>query len=115
MNAAIEAVEAADQALEKICKTLQEVGGIALITADHGNADEMIITSKKTGKEELSTKHSINPVPLVIYDPHYRGQYSLKPNSSQAPLTLSMIAATNFVLLGLPVPEDLDSFLFTLS
>jgi 2,3-bisphosphoglycerate-independent phosphoglycerate mutase len=115
MNAAIEAVEAVDQALEKICKTLQEVGGIALITADHGNADEMIITSKKTGKEELSTKHSINPVPLVIFDPQYRGEYSLKTNSNQEPLTLSMIAATNFVLLGLPVPEDLDSFLFTLS
>ena len=114
MKAAIEAVETVDAALEKICKALAEAGGIALITADHGNADEMIITNKKTGKEEISTKHSINPVPLVIFDPHYNGEYSLKPNSEQEPLTLSMIAATSFILMGLTPPNDLDPFLFQL-
>ncbi|MCG8336671.1 MAG: 2,3-bisphosphoglycerate-independent phosphoglycerate mutase [Proteobacteria bacterium] len=114
MKAAIEAVETVDAALEKICKALTKAGGIALITADHGNADEMIIINKKTGKEEISTKHSINPVPLVIFDSRYSGEYSLKPNSEQEPLTLSMIAATNFILMGQNPPNDLDPFLFAL-
>ncbi len=114
MKAAIEAVETVDAALETICNALAEVGGIALITADHGNADEMIVTNKKTGKEEISTKHSINPVPLVIFDPQYNGEYLLKPNSEQEPLTLSMIAATSFILMGLTPPNDLDPFLFAL-
>ncbi len=53
MEAVIQAVEAVDLALSRICSTIKEAGGIALITADHGNADEMIITNKRTGKEEI--------------------------------------------------------------
>jgi 2,3-bisphosphoglycerate-independent phosphoglycerate mutase len=112
MKAAIKAVETVDAALKKVCDAIRQVGGIALVTADHGNADEMIIVNQKTQQEEISTKHSINPVPLVIFDPNYKGNYSLKADSANKHLNLSMIAATNFILLGLPVPGDMNSSLF---
>ena len=112
MTAAVKAVEAVDAALKKICDTLEEVGGLALITADHGNADEMIITNTKTQKEEMSTKHSINPVPVVLFDPSFKGDYRFKELTEDRPLNLSMIAATNFILLGYPVPADINESLF---
>ncbi len=112
MNASIQAVETVDAALELICKAIEEENGVALITADHGNADEMLIYNKKKQIEEISTKHSINPVPLIIFDPQYKGNYRLRKHSDQHPLNLSMIAATNFILLGLSVPEDLSPSLF---
>ena len=83
-----------------------------MITADHGNADEMLIKNKKTGGEEACTKHSINPVPLVVFDPNYKGDYKLQSLGGNNPLTLAQIAATNFILLGLEPPTDLDSPLF---
>jgi 2,3-bisphosphoglycerate-independent phosphoglycerate mutase len=112
LPAAIKAVETVDEALKTICAAIEEVGGIAIVTADHGNADEMIVFNKKTGKEEPSTKHSLNPVPFVIFDPLYQGDYQLKQASEHEKLNLSMIAATNFILMGREVPEDLAPPLF---
>lgn len=112
MQATIKSAEVVDAAVMKICKAIEEVNGIAIITADHGNADEMIITGKKTGQPEVSTKHSINPVPFFIFDPGYQGEYKLKQLSDETILDLSMIAATNFILLGQKVPEDLNESLF---
>ena len=115
MKATIEAVEAVDAALKIVCDAIAETNGIALITADHGNADEMLIYNEKSQMEELSTKHSINPVPLIIFDPMYQNNYRLKKNETTECLDLSMIAATNFILLGLSVPPDLSQPLFKLS
>lgn len=112
MKAAVEAAETVDKATELICSAIKDVGGVAVITADHGNADEMIITNKKTGKEEISTKHSINPVPFVIYDPQFNNNYRLKTGTPDHALNLSMIAATNFILLGKQVPADINDSLF---
>ena len=112
MKAAIKAVETVDTAVKQICDAVRKANGLAIITADHGNADEMIITNKKTGKAEVSTKHSLNPVPFVIYDPAYQGDYRLKQLSDESVLDLSMIAATNFLLLGQKVPDDLNDSLF---
>ena len=112
MKAAIQAVEAVDAAVREICDAIKKVNGIAIVTADHGNADEMIITNNKTDRKEVSTKHSINPVPFFIYDPAYQGEYQLKKLSKDTILNLSMIAATNFILLGKNVPEDLNDSLF---
>lgn len=112
MKASIIAAQTVDIAVQQICTAIEAVNGVAVITADHGNADEMIITGKKTGAEEISTKHSINPVPFVIFDPGYKGEYRVKERSDQAPLNLSMIAATNYILLGKPVPSDLNDSLF---
>jgi 2,3-bisphosphoglycerate-independent phosphoglycerate mutase len=112
MEAAIKAVETVDTALKMICQAMEKKGGLVVITADHGNADEMLIVNKKTGKEELSTKHSINPVPFIIFDPSYQNEYQLLKLEPDNPLNLSMIAATNFILLGQDVPEGLSPSLF---
>ena len=85
--------------------------GIAIITADHGNADEMII--KTTDKKiQPSTKHSLNPVPFIILDKNYQNQYHLQKNSSKNPLTLANIAATSFILMGKEPPNTMNSDLF---
>ena len=117
LGAAIRAAEAVDQALAMIVGTIERAGGLLVITADHGNAEEMISLNPKTGKREPNTRHSTNPVPLILFDPRYAGPtaYSLRPNSPAQPNRLSMLAATNFILLGRQPPEDLDPPLFQLS
>lgn len=111
MQATIEAVEVVDVALKQICEVIRAVRGVVVITADHGNADEMIIINKVTNLEEISTKHSLNPVSFIIYDPLYQGDYRLKKSISTAELNLSMIAATNFILLGQSIPTDINEAL----
>lgn len=107
-EATVKAVEAVDQSLAMIGAEVVRQQGLAIITADHGNADEMQITNPKTGQLEPSTKHSLNPVNFLIVDPLYQQNYQLKKPSSTQKLNLSMVAATNFVLLGLPIPKDLN-------
>ncbi|MDX8378219.1 MAG: 2,3-bisphosphoglycerate-independent phosphoglycerate mutase [Mariprofundales bacterium] len=107
MQAAITAVEAVDTALHQIIKALQDVGGMALITADHGNADVM----RSADGCNISTKHSINPVPCIIFDPDYTDNYQLyQPNGSgiagREP-GLYNIAATLFDMLGIAPPSDI--------
>ncbi len=76
-NAAIIAVEAVDLALGRVLEAIREEGGVALVTADHGNSDEMYEREKDgsfaideaTGLPKPRTSHSLNPVPLILYDP----------------------------------------------
>ncbi|HBL56206.1 MAG TPA: 2,3-bisphosphoglycerate-independent phosphoglycerate mutase, partial [Deltaproteobacteria bacterium] len=110
-QAAVHAVEAADAALGKIVRAIEAVNGLLVVTADHGNADQMLITNK-SGTLEMSTKHSLNPVPFLIYDPLYGGEYQLKPFGEDYDNNLSHVAATNFVLLGQAIPDDLAPALF---
>jgi len=111
-RAAVAATEAVDNALGRIFAALAEVGGTALITADHGNADEMCVLNKK-GEVEPSTKHSLNLVPAVVFDPGYDGRYQLRQPHSEDSMSdcpgLSHVAATNFLLLGEAVPEGLQA------
>ena len=110
-QATVRAVEAVDAALDNIVRAIDAVNGLLVITADHGNADEMLI-SNKNGTLTTSTKHSLNPVPFLIYDPLYNGDYRLKPFGQDYNNNLSNIAATNFLLLGQAVPDDLAPSLF---
>lgn len=114
LPAAIKAIETLDKMLQKICEVIKEIGGIAVITADHGNADEMSVHNTQTEQSEVSAKHSINPVPFIIYDPTFKNDYSLKQLSEIPDIGLSHIAATNFVLLGQSVPDDINPPLFNL-
>ena len=107
----IQAVETTDAALDSIVRAIDAVNGLLVITADHGNADQMLIVNK-SGTLEKSTKHTLNPVPFLVYDPLYDGDYKLKPFGDNFENNLSHVAATNFVLLGQPVPDDLASSLF---
>ena len=107
---AVTAIEAVDRAVGRIVEALQKAGGAALITADHGNAEEMQI--EVAGGHEPSTKHSINPVPCILFDPDYDGSYALaKPADSDEIVDrpgLSHIAATLFEMMGIKAPDDLQ-------
>ena len=111
LQATVQAVEAVDAALDNIVRAIDAVNGLLVITADHGNADEMLI-SNQNGTLTTSTKHSLNPVPFLIYDPLYNGDYRLKPFGQDYNNNLSNIAATNYLLLGQAVPDDLAPSLF---
>jgi len=88
-----------------------------MITADHGNADEMIeldkkgnLQSDKKGKFNAKTAHTLNPVPFVIYDPSFNGEYKLASLEKRG---LSNIAATLLQLMGYESPEGYDPALIT--
>ena len=100
-EAIIEAMEAVDVSLGRLRETVEKLGGILVVTADHGNADEMYKVKK--GKETVSTAHSLNPVPLVILDFGYRGEYRLADLEHPG---LGNVAATILDLLGYERPED---------
>jgi len=108
-EAAVAAVEAVDRALGVILEALVEVGGRAIITADHGNAECMWIETSR-GREP-STKHTTNPVPCIAFDPAYDGRWRLRrrlPGQSVAETPgLAHLAATLFELMGIPAPKDI--------
>ena len=71
-------VETVDLCLGRLIPVVQAMGGILVISADHGNADDMyehakktgaVIVDPETGKIKVKTAHSLNPVPVYIYDP----------------------------------------------
>ncbi|MFQ5519324.1 MAG: 2,3-bisphosphoglycerate-independent phosphoglycerate mutase, partial [Mariprofundus sp.] len=99
--------EAVDTAVGRIIAALEKVGGRALITADHGNAEEMLAFAKD-GASEPCTKHSINPVPCILFDPTYEGGYQLRQPQGDFTPGLSHLAATLFEVMGFDVPEDLN-------
>ena len=108
------AVEAVDLCLGRLMTAVQKAGGILLITADHGNAEEMFEIDKKTGdvKRDKSgrikgkTAHTLNPVWFIVYDPS--GDDSIRIDPKVAAPGLTNVAATCFQLLGLKPPETYD-------
>ncbi len=112
LRAATMAVEAVDLALARFLPVLDAMGGVALITADHGNADEMYDVDKKTGLPKTNkdgsikakTSHTLNPVPCILYDNVTGGRLSLKDGS----WGLSNLAATTANLLGFEKHEAWD-------
>ncbi len=107
-------MEALDLQLARILKVVDEVGGVALITADHGNADEMYEIDKKTkapkankdGSFKAKTSHTLNPVPFIVYDNFYSENYTLKQGRND--FGLSNVAATTANLLGYTAPDMWD-------
>ncbi len=107
-------MEALDLQLARILAALDKVGGVALITADHGNADEMYEMDKKTGqpkadkngKLKAKTSHTLNPVPCIIYDNVNKDKYSVKKDEGN--FGLSNVAATMVNLLGYEAPSMWD-------
>ena len=114
--AAMVSIEAVDIALSRILPVIDALGGVALITADHGNADEMYELDKKTkqpaqnkdGSFKAKTAHTLNPVPLILYDNVTGGKLSLKQTDKAG---LSNIAATTANLLGFEKHEKWDESL----
>ena len=114
------AMEALDLQIGRILEVVDKLGGVALITADHGNADEMYEMDKKTGspkvgkdgKPKAKTSHTLNPVPCILYDnTESRNAYVLKEDKGT--FGLSNIAATMVNLMGYEAPSMWDESLLT--
>jgi len=121
-ESSVKAVECVDQELKRICDFLTENEFICVITADHGNADEMV--DEKTGQPR--TAHTMNPVPFVIYDPKHISSYHCHPELACPPnrrdsgsisldqnknIGLSHIARTVLELMEIDVPEEYEESL----
>ncbi|MDZ7793139.1 MAG: 2,3-bisphosphoglycerate-independent phosphoglycerate mutase [Spirochaetia bacterium] len=107
------AMSALDLSLARIKTAVEKAGGVMVVSADHGNSDDMYardksgnIKIKANGKPEAKTSHSLNPVPCIVYDPQYKGEYTKTLRSG---LGISSLAATCIELLGYQPPEDYDS------
>ena len=113
LEATICGVEALDLQLARILAVVDKVGAVALITADHGNADEMAELDKKTGaikrnkdgSMKSKTSHTLNPVPFIIYDNVAKNAYTVKKDGA---FGLSNVAATVVNFLGYDAPEMWD-------
>ncbi|MDP4172382.1 MAG: 2,3-bisphosphoglycerate-independent phosphoglycerate mutase [Bacteroidota bacterium] len=106
MQAAITAIETVDECVGKLLEVIKELDGIALVTADHGNADEMFTV--KGGVKSPKTSHTLNPVPFIIYDPSYKGEYKMAEVKNAG---LSNVASTILNLLGYKKVDDYDESL----
>jgi 2,3-bisphosphoglycerate-independent phosphoglycerate mutase len=114
-DAAVSAVEAVDLALGRLLPVVAAAGGVAIVTADHGNAEEMYELDKQTGEPKrgpdgkfaAKTSHTLNPVPCIFYGDYDRppGSLILRPNRE---FGLSNLAATIVGLLGYEAPEVWD-------
>ena len=96
LEAAIKAVEAVDECVGRIVKVIEEKKGNLIITADHGNAEQMI--DYKTG--EPHTAHTTNPVPIILITDN--PSYKLKENGKLADLAPTMLE-----LMGLEKPQEM--------
>ncbi|HET7704976.1 MAG TPA: 2,3-bisphosphoglycerate-independent phosphoglycerate mutase [Thermoanaerobaculia bacterium] len=99
MDATITAVEETDVAVGRILDAAEKVGGVALITADHGNCELMF--DPKTNQPH--TAHTTNPVPLILVDPQKRFG-KLRDGGS-----LENVAPTILQILGLPQPKEMTA------
>ena len=97
MEAVITAMECVDQGLAAILEAADKCGYTVLITADHGNADQM--TETKKGKTSVRTAHSLNPVPFIIYDKD--NTYAVK----EGEFGLANVAPTVVKMMGLTAPS----------
>lgn len=117
LEATIVAIEAVNLALGRLLDKVKAMGGVAIITADHGNADEMYQYNKKKGdflrdadgNPVPLTSHTLNRVPCWLYDP--TGKMPWKLDDSVEPKRLSNIAATVIEILGYEAPADYDKSL----
>jgi len=96
-------VEAVDLCLARLLPEVEKAKGIAIITADHGNAD--LLFTEKDGKREAHVAHTLNPVPFAVVDYSGLNQFELAEVAAPG---LSNVAATLVNLLGHKKPVDYD-------
>ena len=94
LSAAIKAVEAVDHCIGRVVSALQEVGGECLITADHGNAEQMA----DVASGQAHTAHTSCPVPLI---------YVGRPATANGEGVLSDIAPTMLKLMNMDIPSEM--------
>jgi len=116
-DATVVAVETVDLQLARLVKTIEDMQGILVVTADHGNADEMFQRDKhgkvqrdKQGQPVAKTSHTLNPVPFLIYDSMRGDRYDIDPDRAKT-AGIANVTATCLELLGYEAPDDLESSL----
>ncbi len=106
------AIETVDICLSRLLVAVKETNGVLVVTADHGNSDDMYERNKEsgvvsidqeTGKPKPKTAHSLNPVPVYIYEPTGKANIRLSPQKNPG---ISNLAATCITLLGFEPPDD---------
>jgi 2,3-bisphosphoglycerate-independent phosphoglycerate mutase len=115
LDATIVAVEAVDLCIGRLAEAVAVQRGILIVTADHGNADQLLELDKKTGgplkdpktgRPQVRTSHSLNPVLFLVADAARPGIHRMRTDLPQA--GLANIAATLLHLLGYEAPEDYE-------
>lgn len=111
------AIETVDLCLKRLLPVIDALGGMAIITADHGNADEMFELDKsgkprknENGTFKAKTSHTLNKVPMILYDNSRQDTYTLKNGE----FGLANIAATAVNLLGYEAPEVWEESMITI-
>jgi 2,3-bisphosphoglycerate-independent phosphoglycerate mutase len=112
-EAVVASLEAMDLCIARLRDAVKKAKGILVLTADHGNADDMyehkkdgsVLVDSASGKPKAKTSHSLNPVPLIIYDPDYQNDYDKALNEG---LGISSVGALCLNLLGFQAPDDYD-------
>ena len=94
MEAAVKAIEALDVCISRVVNAMQECGGEVLITADHGNAEQMLDRATK----QAHTAHTLNPVPFL---------YIGRPARIAANGALQDVVPTLLTMMGLPQPPEM--------
>jgi 2,3-bisphosphoglycerate-independent phosphoglycerate mutase len=98
LDAAVQALEAIDQALGRLWEQVKAMDGTLIVTADHGNVEEMIDVT--TGA--IETEHSVNPVPFVIASKDLKGYRELPRG------VLADVAPTVLDVIGIRPPEEMS-------
>jgi 2,3-bisphosphoglycerate-independent phosphoglycerate mutase len=101
LAATVEAMTVIDECMAELMAVIEELDGVLVYTADHGNADVMYTESN--GVRSPKTSHTLSPVPFAIFDPNYDGEYHMAPPALPG---LANVAATLFNLLGFEAPHD---------
>lgn len=113
IKATVVACKAADEAVKMILDAVEQVGGIYVVTADHGNAEDMVKRDKKgnpvisnNGDVNILTSHTLHPVPLAIGGPGLAPGVRFRQDVSHG--GLANVAATVMNLHGFEAPSDYE-------
>jgi 2,3-bisphosphoglycerate-independent phosphoglycerate mutase len=111
LHATEAAMEVIDECMARLIAVIDELGGVLVYTADHGNADIMF-TESADGVRTPKTSHTLSPVPFVVHDAAWAGEYHLdRPEGAG----LANVAATLLVLLGFVPPVDYEPAVIALA
>lgn len=100
MDPTVEAVRVLDEVVDKLVELNKKIGGITVITADHGNCEEML-----DAKGNPKTSHTLNVVPFIIVDPHAKYVVDTSNIKDGQGAGLTNVAATMVNLLGFEKPS----------
>lgn len=113
IKATIEACKAADDGVKMILDAIEQVGGIFLVTADHGNAEDMVKRNKKgeplldkNGNIQILTSHTLEPVPIAIGGPGLVPGVRFRTDLPTG--GLANVASTFMNLHGYEAPSDYE-------